>query len=276
MSKIKVLTLNTHSWLEEQPLEKLKQIAQQIEAADYDVIALQEVNQLIESAEIIPDEYFNPTKDQPAIHEDNFAYQLVRQLQLSGCYYHWSWTFSHIGYDRYQEGVAILAKTPLKSEALLVSQADDPTDYHTRRLLISRSTYQDRPFTVVSCHFSWWETEATGFAYEWQQLENQLLADAEPVLLVGDFNNPVDSKGYEKILKSPLNVKDSFTTAQLTVGEHTVLKAIDGWKENHAYLRIDYQFVSSDFQVQVYRIVFDGKETPIVSDHFGIETDLSF
>ncbi|HCO71570.1 MAG TPA: hydrolase, partial [Enterococcus sp.] len=40
---MKVLTLNTHSWLEENQLEKCKMIAQEIATGDYDIIALQEV-----------------------------------------------------------------------------------------------------------------------------------------------------------------------------------------------------------------------------------------
>lgn len=35
---MKLLTLNTHSWLEEQAEEKLQQLASVILAADYDVI----------------------------------------------------------------------------------------------------------------------------------------------------------------------------------------------------------------------------------------------
>ncbi len=44
---MKVLTLNTHSWLEDGQEAKLKVIAQEIAAGDYDLIALQEVNQLL-------------------------------------------------------------------------------------------------------------------------------------------------------------------------------------------------------------------------------------
>lgn len=46
---MKMMTLNTHSWLEESPEEKMRQIVDKICQADYDVIALQEVNQLITS-----------------------------------------------------------------------------------------------------------------------------------------------------------------------------------------------------------------------------------
>ncbi len=43
------MTLNTHSWLEEEPVTKLQDLADKILTERYDVIALQEVNQLIET-----------------------------------------------------------------------------------------------------------------------------------------------------------------------------------------------------------------------------------
>lgn len=271
---IKVLTLNTHSWLETAPMEKLHQLADQIRRADYDLIALQEVNQLIKSPAVTPDHYFQPTDQQVAIHEDNFAYQLVDLLKTTGHLYHWSWVTSHIGYDRYEEGVAILAKSPLASEALLVSALDDPTDYHTRKLLLSQLEYEKQPLLAVSCHFSWWQDEQSGFAYEWQRLEEKLTSYQMPFILLGDFNNPAQSKGYQKIMNSPLRLQDSFLVADYTKGEHTVLKAIDGWQANQEKLRIDYQFVSAQVKVKTYRVLFDGQQTPLVSDHFGIEADL--
>ena len=45
----KLLTLNTHSWMEANTLKKLVDLAEHILAEKYDVICLQEINQLIES-----------------------------------------------------------------------------------------------------------------------------------------------------------------------------------------------------------------------------------
>lgn len=44
----KFLTLNTHSWLGEDPKWALETLGKQILKADYDVIALQEINQRID------------------------------------------------------------------------------------------------------------------------------------------------------------------------------------------------------------------------------------
>ena len=59
---MKAITLNTHSWMEEEPQEKLAQIVDFLATQEADVIALQEVNQLISAKEIIPDDYFLPTR----------------------------------------------------------------------------------------------------------------------------------------------------------------------------------------------------------------------
>ena len=45
---MKVLTLNCHAWQEENQMEKIKHLAQVIKEKQYDVIALQEVMQLID------------------------------------------------------------------------------------------------------------------------------------------------------------------------------------------------------------------------------------
>ena len=40
---------------------------------------------------------------------------------------------SHIGYAIYEEGNALLSKCPLTSEALLISESQEPTNYRTRK-----------------------------------------------------------------------------------------------------------------------------------------------
>ena len=48
----KFLTLNTHSWMEEEQETKLNQLVECILQEKYDVICLQEVNQLTESEQV--------------------------------------------------------------------------------------------------------------------------------------------------------------------------------------------------------------------------------
>ena len=59
---MKLLTLNCHSWQEENQIEKIKYLASVIKEEQYDVIALQEVSQRIDSRSV-----------DSKIKEDNFA-----------------------------------------------------------------------------------------------------------------------------------------------------------------------------------------------------------
>ena len=266
---MKVLTLNTHSWLEENQLEKCKMIAQEIATGDYDIIALQEVNQTIAAQTIVPDGLYCPTDTLVEIKEDNFALRLVEELQLLDCDYYWSWTYSHVGYDIYHEGNALLSKQPIIAKEYLASQATDVWDHTTRKNLSGVTEADGQIVQAVSCHFSWWQDGK--FAYEWQQTEAFLAERADTLLILGDFNNDATSSGHQLVLDSSLQLQDSFLTAAETIGEASVVKAIDGWQDNREALRIDYVFASNDLQATEYEVVFDGTRTPIVSDHFGIK-----
>ena len=70
---MKLLTINVHSWLEENQLEKLNILAKTIVEKKYDVIAMQEVNQLI-SSELI----------ELGIREYNFGKLLLDKINEYG------------------------------------------------------------------------------------------------------------------------------------------------------------------------------------------------
>lgn len=65
---MKLLTINVHSWLEENQEEKMEILAKVIAEKRYDVVALQEVNQQIKSKPVLED-----------MKEDNFLYQLLKK-----------------------------------------------------------------------------------------------------------------------------------------------------------------------------------------------------
>jgi maltose 6'-phosphate phosphatase len=270
--RMNLLTLNTHSWLEAEPLKKLAEIAKVILASESEIVALQEVNQKVNSKKVSSEQLttFCPVKAQTPIHEDNFAYLLVQHLAEKGQRYYWSWEMSHIGYDIYEEGNALLSKCPMTSEALLVSESQAPTNYRTRKLLLADIKSSKGALSVVSGHFSWWENPRTGFAYEWAQLEQYLATKQQPFVLLGDLNNPAGTAGYQLVGNSHLPLQDAFVVAEEMVGEATVEKKIDGWEKNEESLRIDYVFVPENWQVRKYEVVFDGRKTPMVSDHFGL------
>ncbi|HHL9982595.1 TPA: exodeoxyribonuclease III, partial [Streptococcus pyogenes] len=69
----KVLTLNTHSWMQANTLKKLVALAEHILAEKYDIICLQEINQLIESELATDLPRYQALSGTPNIHKDHFA-----------------------------------------------------------------------------------------------------------------------------------------------------------------------------------------------------------
>ncbi|CAI9395118.1 Maltose 6'-phosphate phosphatase [Bacillus sp. T2.9-1] len=274
---MKLLTLNTHSWIEEKPLEKLEAIKEQLLADPYDVICLQEVNQSMDAEEAEVDSFFNAPNPDTVIKKDNFAFLLQQELKKNGLEYYWSWVPSHIGYDQYDEGIAILTRFKVtNTRGILLSRKDDYTDYHTRKALEVSFQANDKNYLVYGLHLSWWqdETESYPFLYEWNKLVEEWETEAQKgscILLMGDFNNPahIEKEGYSLVSKHPL-LKDAYLDATVKNGSHTVEKKIDGWENNSDFLRIDYIFVSANLSVDSYETVFDGRKTPVVSDHFGV------
>lgn len=263
-----VLTLNCHSWIEENSQEKLQQLVDKIVKEDFDVIALQEVNQRIGGEIAVLDEWYCLNNDSWPILEDNFALVLAEALQIKEKEYYWTWGFSHISYDCFEEGLAILSKEPLLAKVSLLSDCDDMQDAR-RRILVSGVTEKaGKLYTVGSVHHSWWQENA--FKIEWQKAEEILAESSYPMILAGDFNQIAGTIGYQLILESPLQLKDSFIIAEETNGEATIEGPIDGWNDHEGQLRIDYIFVSEGLQVKQQEVIFDGVKEPLVSDHFGV------
>lgn len=264
---MKLLTLNTHSWMEDNQLEKLERLAQKINEERFDVIALQEINQSI-AAPIISDPlHFLPIEGE-VIKEDNYALQLVTLLaekyQLT---YYWSWAYNHCGFDRFDEGVAILSRTkPDQVMPLRLSDVSDPNDYHTRIALVAKINDQ----TFVSLHTSWWDD---GFQYEEQRLQTLLVSD-KPVFLMGDLNNPSHllNEGYTRITELWF---DSYQLAFKIDGHDTMMGKIAGWEENQSGQRIDYILLNKLTPIIEAKTLFDGRNEPPISDHFAYSITLN-
>ena len=247
---MKFLTLNTHSWMEKDPQEKFRLLLQDILEQNYDLVCLQEINQEISSSLAETDELYYPLASAEPIHQDHYIYLLVQELKKAGRKYYWTWAYNHIGYDRYHEGVGVLSKNPIQAREILVSDVDDPTDYHTRRVALVETMVDGQELAVASVHLSWWDK---GFQEEWARFESVLNDLNKPLLLAGDFNNPA---GQERS------------------GSYTVPPEIDGWKGNSEPLRIDYIFTTKDIQIDSLQVIFDGKNSPQVSDHYGLTAEL--
>ena len=200
---------------------------------------------------------------------DNHAAAVARMLEEVGCAYHWSWLPAKIGYDRYDEGMAVFSRAPITAaENLLLSQINDYNNWKTRRAL--GICAGDVWYYAV--HLGWWKDEEEPFADQWNILA--AAAGAKPLaFLLGDFNSEADvrGEGYDLILRS--GWQDTYRLARQRDDGYTVVQAIDGWRDAPdaaAKKRIDQIWCSQAVPVHSSRVVFGGKQEPRVSDHAGV------
>ena len=209
---MKFLTLNTHSWMEEDAEGKFQTLKKQILKAQYDIICFQEVNQEIETSVVDTDAYYHALPSATPIHQDHFVRLLVEKLAEEGLQYHWTWAYNHIGYDHLNEGVAVLSRQPLTASEILVSDVDDPTDYHTRRVAVAETTVDGREVAVASVHLSWWDKTASATDTN----SGSVLAIRHPVsgcLRMMSHSASVRAPGFLKILSSMHSFPISQTAA---------------------------------------------------------------
>lgn len=278
---MKVLTLNVHGWLEEDSYEKIKELAAVIAKKEYEIVALQEVNQLMENVEASHPYFIQSTNEKNAIHlkRENYAGILIEELEALGQKYYWSWSANHIGYDRYDEGLSILSKSPQVVETITVSESTAYDTIATRNVLRADIKIDGEEWIIFNGHFSWWKNakENLVFKNEWNKMQQHLDSiTKERVIFMGDFNNEADvsNQGYNYLLEKSPFLQDAYTIAERRTGYATMAAGIDGWKDATSDRRIDFIFVSEDIEVEESNVIFDGNNERIISDHFGVEAIL--
>ncbi|WHS51008.1 endonuclease/exonuclease/phosphatase family protein [Rothia sp. SD9660Na] len=270
---MKLLTLNTHSWLEVHQIPKIFELAQFIVREQVDVVALQEVNQFVESAVVDTPLGFVGGADR-SVRQDNYALLLNQFLEQLGYPYYWAWSVSHLGFDRYDEGVAILTRQPFKGCKLVdLSPAYTDQDVARRVAVAVQLGEEFGGAWVASTHMSWWKLgEVALFADEFTQLERQMkqLADGAPVILAGDFNNAaqVQGEGYDLMIER--GWIDTYRVAEQVTGEFTVHKSIHGWDNLTQALRIDLVLTDRPTRVRTHEVVFPDTDETAISDHSGL------
>lgn len=263
---MKLLTINVHAWLEEDQMEKIDTLAKVIAEKQYDVIAMQEVNQLMNNPIIFAD-----------IREENYGWVLLKKLKEytdTDYYYHWS--NSHIGFGKYNEGVAIITKHKIKKEdEFYCTFAQSVRTMSARRIVSITIDYEGKEIEFYSCHMNLPDCETEDMTQNIQNILKRSKNDNLKILM-GDFNtdaigNPED---YKNIVSQGLF--DTYILAEKKDDGVTVNKGIHGWANNESKKRIDYIFSNKKIKVKESKVIFNNKNEKIVSDHFGIEVELEF
>jgi maltose 6'-phosphate phosphatase len=260
---MRLLTLNCHSWMEEDQVEKIKYLAKIIKENQYDVIALQEVSQSIKE-DII----------KGIIKKDNFVHLLNEELkELGESKYNYIWDFSHIGYDIYEEGLSILTKHKIEdSEAFYITESSDKAFYKSRKIIKCTININNNIISFFTCHLGWWNDEEESFRYQVKNLINKVDGLS---FIMGDFNNDamIKKEGYDYLLNSGLI--DTYTIAVEKDGGITVKGEIAGWEGKKENKRLDIIFTNRSVNVKKSNVIFNNINKNVISDHYGVEVYIS-
>lgn len=291
---MKIITINTHSLEEPDYERKLHQFTRVVLAEKPDILAMQEVNQSVSAEELSGLKLSGYTicpDFSGQIRQDNHAAKLAEILSKAGCHYFWTWVPAKLGYEKYDEGLAVFSRQPiLEVDSFRISRCNDYANWKTRRILGVR-TEAGWFYTV---HMGWWDDEEEPFAEQWKRLEKHLEeirgrieVSKLPLWLMGDFNSldSISGQGYDLISRS--GWKDTYHLARERDCGITVGKVIDGWRErlsktraagtedpNSTGMRIDYIWCSQEIPVRCSQVICNGKPYPVISDHYGVMIEI--
>ena len=305
---MKLMTLNSHSLEEPDYESKLLTFVEAVVREQPDIIALQEVNQRSAAAvlkggltfrfgpEVTAQELegcgFVPCPegsaeapiaspaDQSAIpvRADNHAFRAAGLLSRRGMPYHWTWISSKIGYDKYDEGLALFSRYPIQeARQFYISASRDYTNWRTRKILgITVDTGRDIQH-FFTAHMGWWADKQEPFAGQWQRACKALDGRSGQIWILGDFNSPahIPGQGYDLIRAG--GWLDTYQMAADRDSGVTVDRAIDGWKQypSPSGMRIDHIWTNRKIPVKSSQVMFNGRNDPIVSDHFGVMIEIA-
>lgn len=269
-----LLTLNTHSLHGKDTERALDALCASLAELCPHVIALQEVNQTRNAplyGGAIPSG-FRFCHDEVLLRDDHFGVRLLARLAKTGISYAWSWLPVKVGYGRFDEGLMTLCRFPIAEvRSVRLSQTNNYEDWRRRAALLVRPEGTDTWF--VNLHTARWEDRQEPFARQWRRLTEALPRNAA-VWLMGDFNNPAHRRGEGYDLVASEGFLDCYAAAKHREGENTVPCAIDGWRDGNRALRIDQIWCNRSADVSSVRVLFDGRNSPVLSDHFGVLAEI--
>ena len=273
---MKLLTLNTHSLVEDNYSTKLDAFVSAIAEQRPDIIALQEVNQTIAEtqADVISEGYV-PCVENIVIRKDNHVYKAAELLEGAGVKYYWTWLPLKKGYNKYDEGIALMSRSRIiETDVVRISETDDYNNWKTRKIIgIRTEAAPDEWF--FSVHYGWWDDLDEPFQNQWQKTA-EYMKKYSRVWLMGDFNSPAEvrNEGYDMINSG--GWYDSYTLARTRDNGITVGKVIDGWRDKVSGtdgMRIDQIWCSQKAEIASSEVIFNGANKPVVSDHYGVAAE---
>jgi maltose 6'-phosphate phosphatase len=256
--RLKILTPNLHCYQEENQEAKFSNIARAINDHDIDVVCLQEVGEL--------------WREGNGDWASNAARKIRDQLRQ---HYHLHKDWSHIGFDRYREGIAVLSKYDfLMKEAAYVSSSQDVYSIDSRKVVMVQVNVPHIGLVnVFSAHLSW---PSGGFLNQFERL--RAWANSEhsnrvaATFLCGDFNIKAGSESYQAVVRNG-DYEDQYlaVTAKSSFENIFRRKTANIDRELAKDGRIDFIFMQkrSSLHAVAARELFTNSDYGRVSDHTG-------
>lgn len=253
MPKLKLLTLNLHCLVEDDLSEKQRIIAEEITQREVDIIFLQEVAQTRSENILYGD-----------VKTDNYGETLRTLLREKGLTYFYAFEPIKHSFGKYDEGIGILSKAPIKDVfSKYISKCTDYAYWRTRKSL--HATINEYNIKVISTHLGWTD-EYENFNNQVDNLVKNI--GHELTLIAGDFNVSPTTSEYEYILSK--GFIDLYGKEKSNLLDPTHVNDID---THSGAARIDYVFSTHDVLVLDRKILFTKNK---VSDHYGVYLEIQF
>ncbi len=266
---MKIITINTHSYIEDESEKKLNILADAIFDIQPDIVAMQEINQKCGEEFIKDENHLILNQFGIKIKNGNYAYRIADLLFKKGSSYKLVWVGIKRGYKIFDEGLCFLTKEiPDWSDAFIISKTNDITNWKKRMALGIKINNE----YFYNVHMGRWDDNEEPFYDQWKIL-NENTKDKNCTFIMGDFNVPDSKKnqGYDLIISS--GWYDTYHLAQNKDEGYTVKGKIDGWKDEKSPFkneRIDYIFTNEKRAILSSYTIFNEKNKQVISDHFGI------
>lgn len=268
---MKLLTLNTHSIIEENSEKKALYFADTICETKPDVVALQEVSQSSE-CDVADDTMRGNVlslNEKIPVRTDNYLAKISSRLLALNTPYHAIWLPVKRGFKTLDEGVAILTKLPItRTDVLLLSRTDEYLSWKTRKAL---GVKLSEDIWFYSLHFGWWSDSSDPFNEQWCKFCDAV--KGKRVWAMGDFNSPdsITDEGYDLVTST--GWRDSYRFAKKRDEGITAIGSIAGWQDTDKR-RIDYIFSNFDANIESSTVIFNGRFKKVISDHYGVLIDI--
>ncbi len=260
-----IMTVNTHSYIEDDADRKLQILADAILRIKPDVVAMQEINQL--SCSEYVSSSFMQAEYGIGLKKDNYALRIAELLK-NKCPYSFVWLGIKHGFEIYDEGLCIFTRERAdETKSFLISKCNSEDNWKKRMALGVKFNGE----WFYNLHMGRWDDSEEPFYDQWRCLTDNIGTDGR-LWLMGDFNSPSDvrNEGYDCVLSD--GWYDTYILAGKKDDGYTVSGKIDGWKDKNEFLkkRIDYIFCNLSREIQTSYTIFNGKNEEIISDHFGV------